>query len=340
MTRFTTPVTIVTGFLGCGKTTLINRILKESHGARIAVIENEYGEVGVDAEFLATGGDETIIMLQNGCLCCSVRGDLARALQDLAGRGIAFDRVLIETTGIADPGPVIQTFLAETRLQTLFHLDGTITLVDGHHGLIADRPEIRAQIGHADRLLITKGDLLAGDAADLAATLHAINPRAPVRLVDLHQIPMAELFDLLFETRAYAPDYIPADELTLLAGAPPAPMHVHDVMSCVYRGEAALDLEGLNQLFDALLARFGAKMWRCKGVVYARGHRQRLIVQGVQGAVQISAGLVWRPYEPRRSILVFIGQDVAPAWILQCLRDCEIEPEILNYLCNQPAGTS
>ncbi|HIJ61180.1 MAG TPA: GTP-binding protein [Rhodospirillaceae bacterium] len=323
MTRFTTPVTIVTGFLGSGKTTLINRILKESHGSRIAVIENEYGEVGVDGEFLATGGDETIILLQNGCLCCSVRGDLARALQDLAGRGIAFDRVLIETTGIADPGPVIQTFLAETRLQTLFHLDGTITLVDGHHRMIADRPEIRAQIGHADRLLITKGDLLTGDAAELTATLHGINPRAPVMLVDLHRIPMAELFDLLFETRAYAPDYIPADELALLAAAPPAPVHVHDVVSCVYRSQAAVDLDKLNQLFDALQERFGAKLWRCKGVIYAQGHRQRLIVQGVQGAVQISAGLVWRPYQPRGSTLVFIGQDFPPDWLLRGLRDCE-----------------
>ena len=322
MTRFTTPVTIVTGFLGSGKTTLINRILQESHGSRIAVIENEYGEVGVDAEFLVSGGDETIILLQNGCLCCSVRGDLARALQDLAGRDLVFDRVLIETTGIADPGPVIQTFLAETRLQTLFHLDGTITLVDGRHGFVGARPEIRAQIGHADRLLITKGDLLTDDAAELTATLHAINPRAPVKLVDLHGIPMDDLFELIFETRAYAPDYIPADELTLLAGAPPAPAHVHDVVSCVYRSEAALDLDRLNLLFDSLQQRFGTKMWRCKGVVYAQGHRQRLIVQGVQGAVQISAGLVWRPYEPRRNTLVFIGQDFAPDEILQSLRDC------------------
>lgn len=323
MTRFTTPVTIVTGFLGTGKTTLINRILKESHGSRIAVIENEYGEVGVDAEFLVSGGDETIIMLQNGCVCCSVRGDLARALNDLAGRDIAFDRVLIETTGIADPGPVIQTFLAETRLQTLFHLDGTITLVDGRHGFVAVRPEIRAQIGHADRLLITKGDLLTDDAAELTATLHAINPRAPVRLVDLHAIPMAALFELIFETRAYAPDYIPADELALLASAPPSPAHVHDVVSCVYRSEVALDLDRLNRTFDSLQQRFGSKMWRCKGVVYAQGHRQRLIVQGVQGTVQISAGLVWRPFEPRRNTLVFIGQDFDPGWIQQCLRQCE-----------------
>ncbi|NMG77573.1 CobW family GTP-binding protein [Aromatoleum diolicum] len=150
MVRFTTPVTIITGFLGSGKTTLINRILRESHGQRIAVIENEFGEVGVDAEFLATGGDETIIQLANGCVCCTVRGDLARALHDLARQadtgGFSFDRVVIETTGVADPGPVIQTFLAKTALVTRYHLDGVVALADCLHAstLLRERAEVRA----------------------------------------------------------------------------------------------------------------------------------------------------------------------------------------------------
>ena len=155
MARITTPVTVVTGFLGAGKTTLINRILRERHGERLAVIENEFGAVGVDAQFLVTDNDEAVIQLANGCLCCTVRGDLARALDQLATQcdagAFTFDRVLIETTGVADPGPIIQTFLAETAILTRFHLDGVVTLVDAVHGL-ADltRIENRAQMAYAD----------------------------------------------------------------------------------------------------------------------------------------------------------------------------------------------
>lgn len=339
--RLTTPVTVISGFLGAGKTTLVNRLLRESHGQRIAVIENEFGEVGVDAEFLASGGDETIIQLANGCLCCAVRGDLARALQQLLAQaatgGFAFDRVLIETSGLADPGPVIQTFLAETAIESSFHLDGVVTLVDAVNvEREVEQVEHRAQIGYADRLLLTKCDLVdqkrVDELSDLLATL---NPRAPLVPCDLNAVAVERLVEHLFDTRGFASDYVPREEveraLRGLALLEPGAQrlrhlgiarHTSDIVSHVFRSTAPLDLARLNAFIDAAIGRFGARLWRCKGIVYAVGHRQRLIVQGVQGLIQISAGTLWRPVEPRHTTLVFIGRQLDRAVIDEGLRWC------------------
>ncbi|WHZ10071.1 MAG: Metal-binding GTPase YjiA [Burkholderiaceae bacterium] len=340
--RLTTPVTIITGFLGAGKTTLVNRLLRESHGQRIAVIENEFGEVGVDAEFLAAGGEEAIVQLANGCLCCTVRGDLARALQQLLAQADAgqfsFDRVLIETSGLADPGPVIQTFLAETAIESRFHLDGVVTLVDALNvECETERIEHRAQIGYADRLLLTKSDRIdsvrAQEIGDLLATL---NPRAPFVACDLTAVPVDRLIEHLFDTRGFVNDYVPREEiervlhgLALLepghARLKPLGIarHTQDVVSHVFRSDAALDLGRLNAFIDSAIARFGPRLWRCKGIVHAEGHRQRLVVQGVQGLVQICPGTTWRAFEPRHTTLVFIGQRLEASFISAGLRACE-----------------
>lgn len=343
-----TPVTVVTGFLGAGKTTLVNRILRESHGERLAVIENEFGAVGVDAEFLVTEKDETVIQLANGCLCCTVRGDLARALGELASTcdagAFAFDRVLIETTGIADPGPIIQTFLAETAILTRFHLDGIVTVIDAVHGMTQlDRVENRAQIAYADRMLLSKCDLVDPAAQDaLIERLSAMNPRAQILPVDLHQDALVEMLKLLFDAHAYSFDYVAPDEVVRMrsqrsllqpsaatagGGAslrmPGAGRHTDDVVSCVFESDNALDLARLNIFFDAASQRFGVRLWRCKGIVHAEHQRQRLVVQGVQSLLQINGGSVWRAREPRRTVLVFIGQRVDRRWILAALRSCE-----------------
>lgn len=342
--RLTTPVTIVTGFLGCGKTTLVNRILCETHGQRIAVIENEFGEVGVDAEFLATTGEETVIQLANGCLCCSVRGDLARALKELvdmsaAGR-FSFDRVLIETTGLADPGPVIQTFLAETAIQAHFHLDGVMTLVDALNApLHVEREEYRAQVAYADRVVLTKCDLAETSRRDeLTDALAMLNPRAPLVACDLHTVPVADLLLHLFDTRGFSLDYVAPQEIQRAvqglelatpgmkdgrAGTLRLGRHTTDVVSCVYRSERPLVLDMLNAALDAMIARYGERLWRCKGVVHADLQNARLVVQGVQGLVQIGGGTLWRPFERRATTLVFIGQKLERAWILDLLGRCE-----------------
>ena len=342
MARITTPVTVITGFLGAGKTTLLNRILRELHGERLAVIENEFGAMGVDAEFLVTGGKETIIQLANGCVCCTVRGDLARSLQTLSANceaeGFVFDRVLIETTGIADPGPIIQTFLAETAILTKFHLDGVVTLADSVHALSQlDRMENRAQVAYADRLLLTKCDLATVDQREAVSDrLAAMNPRVELLAVDLHSAPIAELLRLLFDASGYSFDYVPLQELKQLqarrstAGKsyrPVSPRHTDDVVSCIFESSVPLDIEKLNLFFDAAQQRYGSSLWRYKGIVWAEHHRPRLIVQGVQSLLQITAGTIWRAFEPQRTLLVFIGQAIDPVWIEEGLRSCEVKPE-------------
>lgn len=351
--RLTTPVTIVTGFLGAGKTTLVNRVLGELHGQRIAVIENEFGAVGVDAEFLARTGEETIIQLANGCLCCTVRGDLARALEQLvaqsdAGR-FAFDRVLIETSGVAHPGPVVQTFLAETAIRARFHLEGVITLVDALHGLEQlARIENRAQVACADRLLLGKVDAATPEQrARIEAELAHANPRAAVIACDVRTAPIQTLLAHVFESRGFALDYVPPDELSRIrahapsfapaapavaagsawreraaAGAPEA-LHTDGVVSVAYVSETALELERLNAVLDAFVQRYGERLWRCKGIVNAARQRPRLVMQGVQRLIEITGGTVWRPYERRQTTLVFIGDRLDRDWMLGLLRACE-----------------
>jgi G3E family GTPase len=344
----TTPVTSVTGFLGSGKTTLVNRVLREPHGDRVAVIENEFGEVGVDAEFLSRTGEETIIQLANGCLCCTVRGDLACALQELVQQGrerkVAFERVLIETTGIADPGPVIQTFLAETEIQSWFHLDGVVAIVDGQHARMqAERLEFRAQVGYADRIIISKSDLLAqAEREAVDELLASLNPRAPAIACDLRQARAETLLGHIFETCGFASDYVPPEELrralqglALLSPGgrirpPGIARHTGDVVSCVFATDDPVDFERLNQALDDLVDRYGALLWRCKGIVRVEGQPRRLVLQGVQGLIQISGGTMWRPREARRTVLVFIGLQLDSDDIAATLRTCQAPPVAHN----------
>ena len=212
-----TPVTVLTGFLGSGKTTLINRILREAHGRRFAVIENEYGEINVDSDLLVKDGGETVVQLTNGCVCCTVRGDLANALDDLAKRRergeIAFDHVLIEPTGLADPGPIVRTFLAETEVLSKYYLDGVVTLFDAINGRrnLAESVEAQAQLGYADRILVTKVDLLRERASSSSSesedsVLRAVseaNTAAAVTALDVTRAAWDEMFEKLLELRGY-----------------------------------------------------------------------------------------------------------------------------------------
>lgn len=344
--RLTTPVTIITGFLGSGKTSLINRILRETHGQKIAVIENEFGEVGVDAEFLASTGEETIIQLANGCVCCTVRGDLALALQQLAEQSDAgnfsFDKVIIETTGIADPGPIIQTFLAETAIEERFHIDGVVTLVDLLNGINElELVENRAQIAYADRILMTKSDLVGEEQIQaLSNVVSSINPAADQIICNVATIDIEKLLNHLFEIRGLALDYVPPDEIRRARGifklasseehAKPTEIgskvlsrHTTDVISGVFCADESMNLTLLNQFIDMAIARFGSNLWRCKGIVYSQEHRSRLIVQGVQGLIQISGGTLWRAFEKKQTTLVFIGTSLDMSWILKCLDLCK-----------------
>ncbi|HWH81188.1 MAG TPA: GTP-binding protein, partial [Burkholderiaceae bacterium] len=217
------PATILTGFLGSGKTTLLKRVLTEAHGQKIAVIENEFGDENIDNEILVQDSKEQIIQLNNGCVCCSIREDLRTTLADLAEKKrkgeLDFDRVVIETTGLADPGPVAQTFFMDDEIAESYLLDSVLTLVDAKHGnqQLDDRQEARLQIGFADQIFLSKTDLV--DAAETEALMHRVkhmNPRAPLRKVHFGEVPLAEVFDLRgFNLNAKLdidPDFLKADE--------------------------------------------------------------------------------------------------------------------------------
>ncbi|MEY4537771.1 MAG: hypothetical protein RL171_1922, partial [Pseudomonadota bacterium] len=197
------PVTILTGFLGSGKTTLLKRILTEAHGQKIAVIENEFGEENIDSDILVSDTTENIIQMSNGCVCCTIRDDLRVTLQDLAEKKrkgeITFDRVVIETTGLADPGPVAQTFFMDEEIAEQYLLDSILTLVDAKHAQtqLDERLEARRQIGFADQIFISKSDLVANE--EVEALMHRIkhmNPRAPQKTVHFGEVPLADVFDL------------------------------------------------------------------------------------------------------------------------------------------------
>ncbi len=321
------PVTVLTRFLGSGKTTLINRILKEAHGRRFAVIENEYGEINVDADLLVKDGGETVVQLTNGCVCCTVRGDLANALNDLALRRergeIAFDHVLIEPTGLADPGPIVRTFLAETELLSKYFLDGVVTLFDAVNGErnLAESVEAQAQLGYADRVLVTKIDLLRERAPEseerVLRSVSEANTVAAVTALDVTRAPWDEVFDKLLEQRGYQFDRVVFTPEGLNSSSAE---HTPGVVSVSFESEELLDGVRLNAALAAINARYGESLWRIKGVLGIEGMRARVIVQGVQGLIQANPSTVWRLFEPRRSRLVLIGRELDRDWILAQLQ--------------------
>ncbi|MFY9185607.1 MAG: GTP-binding protein [Limnohabitans sp.] len=197
------PTTILTGFLGSGKTTLLKRVLTEAHGQKIAVIENEFGEENIDNDILVSNTDEQIIQMSNGCICCTIREDLRVTLQLLAAKRrkglLSFDRIVIETTGLADPGPVAQTFFMDDEIAETFLLDSILTLVDAKHAAqqLNDRQEARRQVGFADQIFISKADLVSPEELDaLQHRLKHMNPRAPQKVVHFGEVALSEVFDL------------------------------------------------------------------------------------------------------------------------------------------------
>lgn len=235
------PVTVLTGFLGAGKTTLLNRILKEEHGHRIAVIENEFGPEGIDNELLVTDTTEQIVEMNNGCICCTVRGDLSRILNELRDkrerRELNFDRVIIETTGMANPGPVTQTFFMDDGVSAYYLLDAVVTVVDAKHGhqTLDAQPEAQNQVGFADRILMSKTDLVPADEVEsLRERLLRMNPRAPIKPVHMGEIPVREVLDIRgFNLNAILeidPDFLAAEhaDATRAKGQGQGQGHAHD----------------------------------------------------------------------------------------------------------------
>ena len=317
------PVTILTGFLGSGKTTLLNRILKEQHGHKIAVIENEFGEAGVDNEILIRDKDEQIIEMNNGCICCTVRGDLMRILEDLRAKResgkLWFERVIIETTGMADPGPVAQTFFLDEKIGQYYLLDSVLTLVDAKHGnkTLDDFKEAQEQVGFADRILMSKTDLVDEAEADkLRARLVRMNPRAPVKKVNFGDAPIAEILDI----RGFNLNAILDLDPTFLEDAE----HTHDehVTSFVFRSERPFDGPKLEEFLGSIVQVYGENLLRYKGVLYLKGTPQRVVFQGVHMMMGGDLGRTWARDEKRSSTMVFIGRNLPEDLIVKGLEQC------------------
>jgi len=337
------PVTVITGFLGAGKTTLLNRILTEKHGKRIAVIENEFGEIGVDNQ-LVIQSDEEIFELNNGCICCRVRGDLIRILAKLAQRRDKFDSVLIETTGMADPGPVAQTFFTDEEVKESFVLDGIVTVVDAKHvGLhFDDMREVREQIGFADVILLNKTDLVpATELEKTEARIRKMNPMAKLYLtkdaaVDLGKVLNVGGFDLK-RALELEPDFLKAVEEEHRHHDHDHEEHDHDhehdehehhdhhhaedVTSVGISTPGDLDEKKLSDWLGTLLRTKGQDIFRMKGVLAVKGRSMRFVFQGVHMLMDGKPDREWGN-EPRHNTLIFIGRNLDRKELNEGFRAC------------------
>jgi len=344
------PATILTGFLGSGKTTLLKRVLTEAHGQKIAVVENEFGEENIDNEILVADTQENIIQMSNGCICCTIRDDLRATLADLAQKKrkgeLDFERVVIETTGLADPGPVAQTFFMDDEVAEQYLLDSILTLVDAKHAAqqLNDRQEARRQVGFADQIFISKADLVSQDELDtLTHRLKHMNPRAPMRPVHFGEVALKEVFDLRgFNLNAKLdidPDFLTVDEHdhghdhhdhehgehcnhpSHQHGHAHGHHHHHDddVKSFVYRADKPFDPAKLEDFLGAIVQVYGPKMLRYKGVLNMQGTDRKVIFQGVHQLMGSDLGPVWTDGESRTSKMVFIGIDLPRDILVQGL---------------------
>ena len=339
------PATILTGFLGSGKTTLLKRVLTEAHGQKIAVIENEFGAENIDNEILVQDSTEQIIQLNNGCVCCSIREDLRTTLADLAEKRrkgeLSFDRVVIETTGLADPGPVAQTFFMDDEIAESYLLDSILTLVDAKHGQqqLDARQEARMQVGFADQIFFSKADLVDEAAMDaLAHRVRHMNPRAPQSRVNFGEVPIAKVFDLKgFNLNAKLdidPDFLKADAHDHHGrddhghvhdehcDHPHHHAHDDDVKSFVFRADKALNPARLEDFLGSIVQVYGPKMLRYKGVLHMKGTDRKVIFQGVHQLMGSDLGPKWMPGEKKTSKMVFIGIDLPQDIFLQGLQGC------------------
>jgi len=362
------PVTVLTGFLGAGKTTLLKRILNEYHGRRIAIIENEFGPESIDNDLLVQESDEQIIELNNGCICCTVRGDLLKTLADLKTRREAgeatFERVMIETTGMANPGPVCQTFFMDDDIASYYRLDAVVTVVDAKHGMatLDAQEEAQKQVGFADCILVSKKDLVSDeDYEQLRRRLLHINPRASIAPVHFGETALDKIIDI----SGFDLDAILNIDPEFLADEHPDAAHDHehhdhdnehhdhghhahhdhdhhdhthhhhghhhhhhddDIGAFVFRSDKPFDPQLLEEFLGGIVQVYGPDLLRYKGILYITGLNRRMLFQGVHMLMGAEPGKPWQPEESKTSKLVFIGRKLPQEIFTRGLEQCLAMP--------------
>ncbi|MGO8801016.1 MAG: CobW family GTP-binding protein [Roseiarcus sp.] len=316
------PVTVLTGYLGAGKTTLLNRILSEPHGRRYAVIVNEFGEIGIDNE-LVVGADEEVFEMNNGCICCTVRGDLIRIIEGLMKRKGSFDAILVETTGLADPAPVAQTFFVDPDVQNLARLDAVVTVADAKWlaARLRDAPEAKNQIAFADVIVLNKTDLVSpAELREVEARIRAINPYAKLHRaqrcdVAIEDVLERKAFDL-DRIMEIEPEFLHVDDHDHDHDHHHAHgdglKHYHDehMQSISLRLDGDVDPDKFMPWITELTQAQGPNILRCKGIVAFSGEPRRFVFQGVHMMLDGEPQREWRPDEKRDSRVVFIGRDL------------------------------
>ena len=329
------PVTVLTGFLGAGKTTLLNSILREQHGRRYAVIVNEYGELGIDGG-LVVGAEDEVVELNNGCVCCKVRGDLIRVVSGLIKRKGGFDGILIETSGLADPAPVVQTFFVDDLIRQRTRLDSVICVADAWHlqPRLADSREAAEQVAQADVVLLNKTDLV--DAAGLAsvqAAIRGINPTAELLHSVRCAVPLAAVLDRgAFDLKRLRLAASQGDRSELPHGDRPyryIPVslgrHSHGIDCVSLRIDKPLERSQFLSWLQQLVVEQGQDLLRAKGIVDLAGSDRRFVFQGVHMTMDTDFDRPWRVDELRDSRLVFIGRNLDRRGLRESIRHCETD---------------
>ncbi|GAB0113029.1 CobW family GTP-binding protein [Acidisoma sp. C75] len=313
------PVTVLTGYLGAGKTTLLNRILTENHGRKYAVIVNEFGELGVDND-LVVDADEEVFEMNNGCICCTVRGDLIRILAGLMKRRTKFDGIIIETTGLANPAPVAQTFFVDEGVRARARLDAIVTVVDALNlpARLADSAEAAAQIAFADVILLNKIDLVSADElAGVEARIRAINALAPIIRSEKSKVAIEAVLDRrafdLNRILAFDPDFLDTDEHE----------HNEEISSMSFTVSKPIDPQKFNGWIGTVLNAKGPDLLRTKGILDYAGEDRRFAFQAVHMIADGDFIGPWKEGEKRQSRIVFIGRDLNRPQLRRGFESCQ-----------------
>ncbi|MFL2786021.1 MAG: CobW family GTP-binding protein, partial [Paracoccaceae bacterium] len=314
------PVTVLTGFLGAGKTTLLNRILTERHGKKYAVIVNEFGEEGIDND-LVVDADEEVFEMNNGCICCTVRGDLIRILGGLMKRADQLDAIIVETTGLADPAPVAQTFFVDQEVADRTKLDAIVTVADAVHldTQLGEHHEAEEQVAFADVVLLNKTDLIdVNNLESVEARIRKINPYAKIIRTARCAAPLEEVVGLnafsLDRVLEVEPDFLDSDH---------DHDHDDDITSVSFVSDTPLDFDKFQTWFGQLLQTRGQDILRSKGILDFAGHEDRYVFQGVHMLMDGSPMGAWPQGKPRSSRVVFIGRNVENMGLKEGFEACK-----------------